>query len=130
MQLVLKRLLRGVILLVLMIACGILVAGLAVAGSEYSKTHWVPERRWVWLSLFTLITFAAVAFEFRRKWFQMRFWVVLSGLLVCHVAGYALLLQVSPSWPLLMFAVVSIAETPVLCFIVDKVFLPPSGRQS
>lgn len=114
--LILKRLIQ----LLLLATAGIAVAYAVIAKSEYAQHHWVPRGLWVSLLVFTTITFLAVAVEFRRHWHQFRFWVALLALLTGHVIAYAILLLNVREWPLVLFAIVAVAETPVLCVVMDR----------
>jgi hypothetical protein len=94
--------------------------------NDYSRDHGVPTADTVRMTLFTGVTFVAVAVQFKRYWRHVSFWLFTAMLLAVHVLGYVLFLRNFPDLPLPVFAAVSLLEIPVLCSVLYKVLQFPS----
>jgi hypothetical protein len=123
-----RRIVKRVLQLLALIACGVVVAAGVVTLGDYSQHHWTPDARWVSLGVFTTVTFAAVVAQFRRSWRRFTFWVALATLLALHIAGYVIVLRIVPEWRLPWFAAVAFVEPPVLDLVLDRAGFGPFPR--
>jgi integral membrane sensor domain MASE1 len=62
-----RWILKKVLQLLLLTACGIAVAYGVMLKADFGNSHWLPSAVWVSLLVFTVITFSAVVVEFRRQ---------------------------------------------------------------
>jgi hypothetical protein len=97
----------------------LIIAGFAVAlavmtYADYERTHWTPDRAWVLLAIFSVVTAAALIRAFKRKWRRVWFWVTLSGVMLVRTAIYVAALRQFPGWPVGLFAVLTMGEIQVL----------------
>jgi hypothetical protein len=106
---------------VALIVAGILGAALVGLYAEYRRDHWVPPGRWVGLVLYTAFGFGVIVTNFREHWREVRFWLYFNGLLLVHLLCYAMLLLSVQEWRLIWFLPLSLAEFPVVGYVLDVV---------
>src|SRR5262249_24778113 len=85
---------------------------------EYAQTHWTPDRVWVQLAVFSVITAAALIHAFRRRWRRAWFWMSFVGVMLIRTGVYVALLHRFPDWPVVLFAVVTVIEVQVLLVVL------------
>ena len=103
-----------------LVVTGIAIAAIVMWYGDYSSAHWTPSAAVVGLGLFTAITFAAVAVEFRRLWCRTAFWIALSILRAAHLACYAIALHFIADFRIPWFALVAFVEVPVPSSGMDR----------
>ena len=113
--------------------CAILLAAylfvyLAVLVQFYGEDHWLPDKHLVISVLFTAVVFSAVIAEFKRSWVDGRFWLSVSALCFLHLLACAAAWKFIREWRTILYAVVSVAEIPLLCVALDALGFVPSGR--
>lgn len=124
LELDVKSAVRWILLSLALILTGILVAGGVILYGEYSETHWVPPAGWVNLALFTALVFGASISEFSRSWRSIRFWAAITGLVVSHVLAHAVLFDLTPEWPPIYFALITMVEVPFLNYVLFAAGFP------
>jgi hypothetical protein len=124
-----KWLLTRALVLAVLFACGVLYALMVMKYWEYSRTHWVPQARWVGLVAFTLLVFGLAVRESRRSWRRTSLWFELLGLLVVHTVLYSVVLTRVEDWRPIYFVPITLAEIPVLLSILfSRGYTHPSQR--
>jgi hypothetical protein len=125
----LKWLLTRALVLVVLLGCGLLYAVMVMLYWEYSRTHWVPEARWVGFVVFTVLVFGIAVRECRRSWRRTSLWLELIGLLVAHTVVYAAVLTRVEDWRPVYFVPITLAEVPVLLSILfSRGYTHPSPK--
>ena len=71
-------------------------------------------------SIYTSITFIAVAVQFKKRWRQRAFWGALAVLLALHLVLYVTMLRRLPDLPLIALFAILMLETQLLCYLLDK----------
>jgi multisubunit Na+/H+ antiporter MnhG subunit len=108
----------------------IIIAGIGVAAiigmiSDPSINSRLPSKATIETSLYTALTFFAVAMQFRNGWRSWHFWTIFVLLLVVHTAAYAYALRQVPDTPQLVLLGVAMMEATGLCMLLDKVGFDP-----
>jgi hypothetical protein len=131
-----KRILRSVVRrglqLIGLVVAGVVVAIVVGASVEYGDSPWLPSSRWLALIPYTVLVFGASIREFRLSWNRVSFWLCVAALVISHVGIYAVILIKAAEWRLIWFAPLSIAEVPLIVFILYSLgyndIAPPRNR--
>jgi hypothetical protein len=104
----------------------VIIAGIGVAAiiglmQDPTINSQLPSKATVETSLYTALTFFAVAVQFRKSWLSWQFWTLFTLLLVVHIAAYAYALRQFPDTPLIALLSIAMIETTGLCMLLDKV---------
>ena len=90
----------------------------AVHAARSGETGRLPLR-WIGVAGATAVTFGYPVRWGRAHWRVGLFWLVLTGLLLVHLATYAVILLNVRDWPLILFAVVTPFEWLLICPALD-----------
>ena len=116
---------KNILGLVAVIIAGIGVAAIVGLTLDSSINSRLPSRATVETTLYTALTFFAVAMQFRKSWHSWQFWTVFVGLLGDHTAAYAYALRQFSDTPLIVLVSIAMMETTGLCMLLDKVGFDP-----
>lgn len=119
-----RSILRWALIVTGLILSGILVAAVVILYGEYSETHWVPPTNWIGLALFTIFVFGTAISEYSRSWRSLRFWGVMTALLIFHLLAYSILLESVAEWRVIWFAFITMIELPVIGAILFSLGFP------
>jgi len=101
--------------LAFLVACG-MVTALAV---HFTGTVPSFPLRWAALAGFTALTFWTAIKQYRRQWGQPALWLTVAGLLVFHLAVFAVVLLNYQEWRLVWFVPASLVEGWAIILILD-----------
>lgn len=119
------RMVKNILGLVAVVLAGIAVAAIVGLSQDPMINSQLPSKATVETSLYTALTFFAVAMQFRKRWQSWQFWTIFALLLVVHTAAYAYALRHFPDTPLIALLAIAMMETTGLCMLLDKVGFNP-----
>jgi len=97
----------------------------------YSDDHHFSGKRLLMMTIFTVVVFPTTVREFRRSSNNWRFWLAVGALFALHVAAYVVAWRtMAVEWPAITYAVVTLAEIPVLWMVLDLLGFARSRRQA
>ena len=111
---------RTLLVAAAVVTLGVLVAALVIWYADYGKSQWTPEARWLAILPYSVLVFGAVAYEFRSRWVQKSFWLLLLTLLAVYWLAWAALLWWVDEWRLVWFAPVSVAESVAIIALMAR----------
>lgn len=100
--------------MIAVVLCGIGVAALVMVYAEYARTHWTPDRKWVYLGAFTVATFSIRIQKFRPSWRRRSFWFAITGIAAVHLVGYSIVLLRIDDWRLAWSVMVAFVEVHMI----------------
>jgi hypothetical protein len=93
-----RTVLKWVLIVLALCVAGVLTAAMGMVLHDYGKAHWLPDKHWVALGLFTALLFGVTVRAFRASWRLPLFWIALAALLVAHTVGYSVVIVRTPEW--------------------------------
>ena len=120
LQLLRKSLLELAALLLAVVVAAVLVQ----AFMDHVGIGWIPRGVWIWLGVFTAITFWGAVVQFRSSWKRLSFWLATAALLAVHLLAYSLVLVRQPYWKGSWFAIVGFCESVALISLLQWLGFP------
>jgi hypothetical protein len=111
---------KNILVVVALIVAGIGFAAIVLLTRDPVINRQLLSKATVETSLYTALTFFAVAMQFRKEWQSWQLWTVLLPLLCVHTAAYAYALRQFPDTPLIALLGILMMEVTGLCMLLDK----------